>query len=354
MFVFEVMRKSENSNLQKRDMVMGELQMNSALAAMARKSNLNADDVLALRREVFQDGVVDRSEAEALFAIDRSVKNKVVEWSGFFIEAVTDYLVFAEAPKGYISQDNANWLIRAISQDGIVDKAGEFEILMRCMEKADSMPAALSAFALRQIQSAIVDGNGAMADNRNSARGVVSADDVKALRRVLYSYSSDGGLGVSRPEAEVLFDINDQTAESENDPAWTDLFSKAIAFSLMASVNHQAVDRGEALRRQEWLDDTTMSVSGFMAGVFSGGLREFGKKMMSDTSVEGAYRQRNEAFEEANAKSEVIDAIEADWLVERIGRDGILHSNELALIEFLKNESPDVHPSLKPLLDKVA
>ena len=333
---------------------MGELQMNGALAAMARKSRLNADDVLALRQEVFQDGVVDRSEAEALFAIDRSVKDKVVEWSGFFIEAVTDYLVLVEAPKGYLSQENANWLIRTISSDGVVDKVVEFEMLMRCMEKADSMPATLSAFALHQVQAAIIDGKGAMADNRNSAKGVVSADDVKALRRVLYSYSSDGGLGVSRPEAEVLFDINDQTAESESDPAWTDLFSKAIAFSLMASITHHAVHRDEALRRQEWLDDTTVSESGFMAGVFSGGLREFGKKMKSDTSVEGAHRQRNEVFEEANAKSEVIDAVEAEWLVARIGRDGILHANELALIEFLKNESPDLHPSLRPLLDKVA
>ena len=333
---------------------MGELRMSSALAEMVGKSKLDAEDVLALRQEVFADGIVNRSEAEALFAIDRSVKDKAAQWPEFFIEAVTDYLVLAEAPKGYISPDNANWLIRAISSDGVVDTKTEFEMLMRCMEKADSMPAALSAFALRQVQNAIIDGEGALAGDRTSAKGVVAADDVKALRRVLYSYSSDGGLGVSRPEAEVLFDINDQTAEAKNDPAWTDLFSKAIAFSLMASVGHVAVGRDEALRRQEWLDDTSVSVSSFMAGVFSGGLRNYFEKMKSDTSVEGAYRQRNEAFEEANSKSEVIDAVEAEWLVERIGRDGILHANELALIEFLKNESPDLHPSLKPLLDKVA
>lgn len=333
---------------------MGELQMNSALAEMARKSRLCADDVLALRRDVFEDGVIDRAEAEALFAIDRSVKDKAIEWSGFFIEAVTDYLVLAESPKGYISEDNANWLIRAISSDGMVDQVVEFEMLMRAMEKADSMPASLSGFALRQVQSVVVHGEGPLANGRHAVKGMVTAHDVQMLRRVLYAYSSDGGLGISRPEAEVLFDINDQTAESENDPAWTDLFSKAIAFSLMASISHAAVNRDEALRRQEWLDDTSVSVSGFMAGIFSGGLREFGSKMMSDTSVEGAYRQRNEAFEEANAESEVIDAVEAEWLVERIGRDGILHANELALIEFLKNESPDLHPSLKPLLDKVA
>ena len=91
-----------------------------------------------------------------------------------------------------------------------------------------------------------------------------------------------------------------------------------------------------------------------MASVFSGGLREFGKKMMANNGVQEAYRQRNEAFEEENASSEKVDVVEAEWLVERIGRDGKLHANEIALIEFLKEESPDLHPSLKPLLDKVA
>ncbi len=333
---------------------MGELQLNDAMASMAKKSSLSADDVLAIRQEVFADGIVDRAEADALFAIDRSVKNKAPEWPVFFIEAITDYLIMVEAPQGYISDDNAAWLIRAISSDGVVDAKLELEMLMRCMEKATSMPASLSAFALRQVQHVVVAGTGPLSEDREATPGVVTADDVKLMRRVLYAYSSHGGLGVSRPEAEVLFDINDQTAEAQNDPAWTDLFSKAIAFSLMASISHVAESREEALRREEWLADTFVSVGDFMASVFSGGLREFGKKMMANNGVQEAYRQRNEAFEEENASSEKVDLVEAEWLVERIGRDGKLHANEIALIEFLKEESPDLHPSLKPLLDKVA
>ncbi len=76
--------------------------------------------------------------------------------------------------------------------------------------------------------------------------------------------------------------------------------------------------------------------------------------MMANNSIQEAYRQRNEAFETDNAVSEKIDAVEAEWLVERIGRDGKLHANEIALIEFLKQESDDLHPSLQPLLSKVA
>jgi hypothetical protein len=52
--------------------------------------------------------------------------------------------------------------------------------------------------------------------------------------------------------------------------------------------------------------------------------------------------------------AEQVNASEADWLVERINHDGELHDAEKALLLFIKRESPDIHPGLKPLLDRVA
>ena len=46
----------------------------------------------------------------------------------------------------------------------------------------------------------------------------------------------------------------------------------------------------------------------------------------------------------------VIAKDEAD----RIGRDGVIHANEKALLKFLSDESPDIHPSLRTLLDTAA
>ncbi|MDZ7822945.1 MAG: hypothetical protein U5K75_02165 [Ahrensia sp.] len=182
-------------------------------------------------------------------------------------------MVDAEAPKGYISDENARWLIRAISADGVVDSESELEILLRSMEKATSMPASLSAFALNQVKVVVTEGSGPLANGRVAQKGVVTADDVIMLRRVLYASSGCSGLGISRPEAEVLFDINDQTAEAQNHPSWTDLFSKAIAFSLMAAVSNFGVNRSEALRREEWLSDTSTSVTDFIAAR-GGGFRK--------------------------------------------------------------------------------
>ena len=129
---------------------MGELIMSAPVAGLTSKSRITREDVAMLRHEVFGDGVVTCGEAEALFALDATAKDKCQEWPGFFVEAVTDYIVTREKPVGYISEDSADWLVRAVSRDGRVDTPLEMELLINVLAKAKSPPASLSAYALLQ------------------------------------------------------------------------------------------------------------------------------------------------------------------------------------------------------------
>ena len=74
----------------------------------------------------------------------------------------------------------------------------------------------------------------------------------------------------------------------------------------------------------------------------------------SHTQIENAWAERNARMEAAEAQAAVIEDREAQWLVDRISHDGRMHENEKALLRFLRDESPDIHPSLKPWLEKVA
>ncbi|MER8896252.1 hypothetical protein NKI35_11015 [Mesorhizobium sp. M0676] len=106
------------------------------VAGLAAKDRITAEDVVMLRREVFADGVVTRGEAEALSALDATATDKCPQWPEFFVEAVTDYIVHQEKPAGYISEDNAGWLIQTISRDGMVDSVTELELLVHVLERA--------------------------------------------------------------------------------------------------------------------------------------------------------------------------------------------------------------------------
>ena len=129
------------------------------------------------------------------------------------------------------------------------------------------------------------------------------------------------------------------------------MFTKAVANYLMAARGFQAPSRAEALRREAWLDDTDVNLAGvgeFMGNILSGGLRGI-LDAYKDTSGESVRQKQADI-----ATAEVVTASEADWVADRIGRDGQLADAERALLLFIKTESPSIHPSLQPLLEKVA
>lgn len=345
---------------------MGELILNGTLNGMIGRNAINSDDVLLLRATVFRDGVVQSGEADAIFALDRSCTRKCAEWNEFYVEALSEFLVANAQPQGYVSVDNARWLIRATSTDDLVQSENDWQLLLRIMKKAKDIPSFLSAFALRQVAHAVISGEGVLARDRKHMPGVVTAEDVEAVRTIIYSASGDGGIGVSRDEAEVLFDINDASSVLRNDPSWSVLFAKAIAASLMMATGYKMPDRETAKYREAWLDDTSVEVGSFFSRIFSSGLRGFAESVLARSDSDPRARSRNSTYRHAvklaeamehNGEDLIAERIEADeahWLAERIGRDGLLNENEKEILRFIKMEAPHIHPSLQPLLEKVA
>ena len=94
-------------------------------------------------------------------------------------------------------------------------------------------------------------------------------------------------------------------------------------------------------------------VSGAFSSMLVQGLRGVWDELKNN-EMERAYGKRHDRHQSLIAVNEQITEEEARWLAERIGRDGTLHENEKALLMFIKQESPDIHPLLQPLMDKVA
>lgn len=329
----------------------------AAVAALVARRSVTPEDVLALRREVYGNGIVSREEAEWAFALDEAAVETCAEWTAFFVEAVVDYVVRQERPAGYVTEEGAGWLVAAIARDGLVRSASELEALIRVIEVAERVPAALSAFALRQVAAAVVDGDGPLARGGRLEPGAIRAPEVELIRRILYAYGGAGAIGVTREEAEVLFELNDRTSEADNDPAWSDLFVKAVANFLMAARGYAVLTREEALRREAWLDAPAGGIAVLFGDMMSAMLGNGLKGVWSAwrrREEEDSWARRNRAVEAEVRAAESVTADEVKWLADRIGRDGVIHANERALLRFLAEESPDIHPSLRTLLDTAA
>ena len=324
---------------------------NEVQAILAR-GKITAEDVLQLRHRVFWKGVVTARDAEMVFVLnDRLGEKSDAAWPLFFVEALVDYAVMQAQPSGYISQENADWLIARISYSGHVDTACELELLVKTLERAKLSPVKLVKFALEQVKSGVLEGDGYIGHNRKLEPGVIGDAEVDLVRRILYAFGGDGNIAVTQQEAAILFDLNDATSEVDNHPAWSDLFVKALANFLMAASGYEVPNRKEALRREAWLDAPAAGVGGFMGQMLAGSLN----------AIWGAYRHGTvdgEPPRDADTSGLVIDFVprvtaeQARWAAERIGQDGRLHENEAALINFLKSRQAYLHPKLFPILDR--
>ncbi len=110
----------------------------AAVMEAARRGEIIAEDVARLRRDIFVDGVIDREEADALFALDRAIATKCPEWTEFFVEAITDHVVWQSRPTGVVNEAQGEWLIAradaAASLNGLA-------VLVNVLAEAHRVPA---------------------------------------------------------------------------------------------------------------------------------------------------------------------------------------------------------------------
>ncbi|MCP1335219.1 hypothetical protein [Futiania mangrovi] len=326
-------------------------------ASILNKGFVDEQDVLDMRRAVWKDGAVSIDEAEGLFAVDEACPERHETWAPMFVEAVVELLVNQLPPRGYLGEENARWLMERIEQDGHVKTATELEVLVRCLEASRAAPRPLAMFALGEVEHAVLHGTGLTRAGEALTPGVIGEPEVKLLRRVLYAAGGDGNIAITKPEAEVLFNLNDATAHAENHPSWSDLFVKAIANYLMFVSHYEPVSRADALRRDRWLTDgegidwSSWSVGGVLRELR--GLMGVGD-FFGSSDLQKRWEEKNREVAAQTAEAEKITADEAAWLADRIGRDGRLHPNEQALLAFLREEAVNLPPVLQPLLRRVA
>nr|WP_287112905.1 hypothetical protein [Mesorhizobium sp.] len=235
----------------------------------------------------------------------------------------------------------------------MVDSRTELELLVHVLEKAKSSPNGLCVYALAQVANAVLDGKGPLMHEGKLVPGLIAKAEVELLRRILYAHGGDGNIAITRAEAEMLFKINERTATANNDPSWNDLFVKAIGNFVMCSAGYEAPRRDVALRRDSFFEQAELGIGSFFGRMVSGGLAGIMEAYRAPGDIESEWESKNKAAEALARRAETIDASEAKWLAERIG-DRPLRENERALLTLIKHASPEIHPVLKPLIDKVA
>ncbi|MEP4051805.1 MAG: hypothetical protein ABJN22_06145 [Litorimonas sp.] len=321
------------------------------IADMKAVNAMTDAQFLELRRAFGADMSIDAREADAIFELDK-LETKPTGWADYFTLILTTYLVHQGQPQGYINDAMAAWLIARIDHDGVVETETELRLLMNVLKVAEQPGERLEAYAINQVKEAVLSGRGRVSHGTLTP-GVIGKAEVELLRRVFYSVGGDGGMGITRMEAEQIFELNDATSGRENDPEWQTFFVGAIANHLMMIAAPEKVDLTEMKRREAWLTNghgrRTPGEGRFeglsVSAVLDAFKDVFGLKKVDPT---GGFSNLDLP---ASQQSEKITSDEANWLVRALHSDGKIDANERALLEFIRVECPAIDETLKPILD---
>jgi hypothetical protein len=326
-----------------------------------------AEDVARLRTEIFADGVTDLEEAEAVFRLNDGCPDKHESWNELYVDALTDFYVWRATPPGYVDEENARHLIRYVVRDNRIASDTELALLASVIHWADSVPAELAEFVLSAVKESVLEPDEA-AYGQGRRPNVIDAVDVELIKRAIYAPATQGSVTVTRAEADAIFDLNDATIEAENHAGWKSLFVYAVANHLMFPRNAApAPSAQEVIRREQWLKErhgmaplllqVGRGAVDLAADVLSLHRDDLEARFESAQKAMEGSAQPADAAEQADAaaaafEKESISEEEANWLIERIGRDGVLHANEISLLTFIKNTAPKTPPSMDPLFEE--
>lgn len=311
--------------------------MTAHFADFTRQASMDGaisdDEVLALRQSGWADGHIMREEAEAIFALQHALSAPTNVWSDFFVEALRTYVLNGSEPRGYASDEEAEWLIRMVQADGKVCSLTEFELLVQVIEKGSNVPKALKTFVLETLESEVLNGTGPTRCGGELSDCHVSEAEARILRRVVFGTASDRPGAVSKREAEMLFRLKDATLEDANCPEFQRIFVQGVGNYLLGFASHSAhIDRERMLELEGFIADNDADLGRFMGQMAKSAPNAFG-------IVFGKKEPAAPTREERVAEAAEFTPYEQDWLDAQMNANGQMDAYDKALLEFLAEET---------------
>jgi hypothetical protein len=307
------------------------MQFSDIARQAAADGAITPDEILALRREGWGDGRFTGEEADAIFAVNAALIERPAEWCDFFVEAVGEYVLNAWEPRGYVTDAQAAWLIGRIEADGQLDSMVELEVLLRVLERAANVPEALKAFALAQIERAVMTGSGQVRDGGSLSPACVGEAECRALRRAIFAVGGDRPAAVSRREAEMLFRIKDATLGAANAAEWKRLFVQVVGNYLMGYASPDAqLSRERAAELEAFMADADSNIGRFMVRMARAAPGGFGIAF---------GRKTGSGREEQVAGARAVTGEEDAWLDAQVHANGEIDEYDRALLAFIAEET---------------
>ena len=297
---------------------------------------ISAEEIVELRRMGWADGAIGPDEAESLFTANDACHEPTPEWCDFFVEALSTFIVQTVPPAGYIDDEMGDELIARIDCDGKLGSMAELELLIRVLEIAQNAPDRLKAYALKQIEEAVLTGEGPTRHGELSAKGI-NETECTLLRRLIFAPAGDRPAAVSQREAEMLFRLKDAVLYDVNAPEWERLFVQGVANYLFGFAGSEPLSTERAAELEKFMNQEGAGVGGFLV-----------RMCTSKPDVDGAFGSLLDIGPHASdidgqaEDAAELTARESSWLTDMLEADEELDPMEKALLAWVADETGEL------------
>jgi len=304
----------------------------------AADGQVTSQELLALRRQGWGDGIITREEAEALFAVNNTLNERDSEWCDFFVEAIGEFVLNGTEPRLQCDDQEAEWLIGQVDHDGVVESFVELETIVRIVERAENVATRLKDYVVEQIEREVLSGTGPTRHGGDLSATHISSAEARILRRVVFASGGYGPAAVSRFDAEMLFRLKDASLGDENAPEWDDLFLDGVSNYLKGfALQNAQLDHGRAKELQEFVADNKANVGRFFGQMVKEAPQvrnHFGKVFGKRDTGSSA----GPSFTEQAVAGEEFTDYEQEWLDAMIESDGEVDDLERRLLARIIDE----------------
>lgn len=182
------------------------------------EGEISAPHLLALRQLEWDAGQISRDDAEEILALNRTLSRASGEWTDFFVETLSAYLLDGSAARDRCNEDAARWLTGALDALGGVPTMAELELLVRVIERAERAPETLRCYALAAIETTVLTGTGPTRVGGRRGAPRITGAECRLARRILFA--GQGPVHAGRSATEFLSRIDRATRSGDNSPEW--------------------------------------------------------------------------------------------------------------------------------------
>lgn len=291
----------------------------------------------ALRQATWADGTIDEAEAEAIFHDNDEPGARPEGWAAWFLDSLTEYMVRTEQPHGYVSDERAQWLIDMLDRHGHLSDPLEMQLLVKVIDSALGVPAALRDYALAQVEQAVTSGEGPLREGASAEQGVTAAE-AALIRRLVCGSGSENSIALSKAEAEMLFRIKDATVYEVNAPEWEEFFVEAVAGYLLGFDGPEPLSRERAAELEAFMEREGRGIGAFLARIGQTQPEESFASLLDlsiPVTVASEGDDEDDDDDAADPGAYGLPAEEAHWLFDALDADEDLDPLEKALIAYI-------------------